>query len=305
MPRFSLVIPVYNRSALLSETLQSVLMQRLTDYEVLVVDDGSTDGSANVARGLDERVRVFEQRNRGPGAARNLALRHASGEYVVFLDSDDLWFPWSLEVLSEVIRRHNGPSLIAGCVRRFANVAELSSVSEDELRTLAFADYLASGDEWRWYGLSSFAAKRAVVEQVGGFAEEPINAEDADFAMRLGDAPGFIQVLAPATFGYREHAGGIRHEVERTARGHLFQLRQEHQGHYPGGVPRRLERWAVMSPHIRASSIGCLHSGLRREAWELYRRTFRWHIALSRWKYLAGFPLVAMWSNLFRHRGAN
>src|SRR5688572_3937260 len=111
--RFSVIIPTHNRMAFLPATLATVFAQRFTDYEVLVADDGSTDGTAEYLRSLGGRVTVFTQANRGPGAARNLALRHASGQYVTFLDSDDLWFPWTLETYARVTHEHRDPAMVA------------------------------------------------------------------------------------------------------------------------------------------------------------------------------------------------
>src|SRR4051794_5139151 len=107
--RFSVIIPTYNRLQLLKEALDSVWRQTFTDYEVIVVDDGSTDGTRDYLESLGDKLRFFVQPRRGPGAARNLAAQHANGEYLAFLDSDDLWFPWTLATFAEVISRHRFP----------------------------------------------------------------------------------------------------------------------------------------------------------------------------------------------------
>lgn len=291
---FSVITPVFNRAALLRSTLQSLIGQSWNDFEVIVVDDGSSDGSAEVAEGFDARVRLFRQTNQGPGAARNLALRHATGDYIAFLDSDDLWFPWTLELYAGAIRRHAHPSFITGKVVSFHQEAELASVKQAGLETLEFPDYLASGDQWRWYGLSSFVVKREQVLAAGGFPQEAINGEDSDLALRLGTAPGFIQITAPVTFAYREHAGGIRHVADKNLAGDLYRISMEEQGRYPGGRARAEERWRILTPHLRTNSLECLRAGRRAEAWQMYRRTFRWHLSLGRWKYLLGFPLLAL-----------
>ena len=110
---FSVVIPTYNRLPLLKEALDSVWRQTLTNYEVIVVDDGSTDGTARFARSMGQSIKLLEQTNRGPGAARNLAVQHAQGDYVAFLDSDDLWFSWTLAVFAKLIEDYRRPSLLA------------------------------------------------------------------------------------------------------------------------------------------------------------------------------------------------
>ncbi len=93
LPLVSAVIPAYNAAAWIRETIESVLAQDYPALEVIVVDDGSADETAALAGGYGERVRCLRQSNAGQGAARNLGARHATGKYLAFLDSDDLWKP--------------------------------------------------------------------------------------------------------------------------------------------------------------------------------------------------------------------
>jgi glycosyltransferase involved in cell wall biosynthesis len=99
MPCVSVVIPVYNRRALVSRATRSVLAQTYSDYEILVVDDGSQDGSAaGVRSAFGDSVRLLQSKtNRGVSAARNLAIGQAAGQWLAFLDSDDEWLPDKLE----------------------------------------------------------------------------------------------------------------------------------------------------------------------------------------------------------------
>lgn len=102
--RFSIIIPIYNVSAFLPECLESVAGQSFSDYEVVCVDDGSTDDSYGIAKGYvdaQEHWQLIHQENHGLGGARNTGLKHASGDYVLFLDSDDRLRPDSLQILSE------------------------------------------------------------------------------------------------------------------------------------------------------------------------------------------------------------
>src|SRR5262245_57194009 len=126
MSMFSIIIPSYNRATLLAATIESVLAQRYTDYEVIVVDDGSIDRTSEYLRSLGRRVNPFRQPNRGPGSARNLGVTHAQGKYLAFLDSDDVWFPWTLEVYREVIRNGREPSFVVGKPYIFSEDNELA-----------------------------------------------------------------------------------------------------------------------------------------------------------------------------------
>jgi len=92
MPKISVIIPTYNRSGLVKDAIESVLQQSLTDFELLIVDDGSTDDTATVIRDIsDRRIKYFYKKNGGVSGARNFGLLKAKGEYIAFLDSDDLW----------------------------------------------------------------------------------------------------------------------------------------------------------------------------------------------------------------------
>jgi glycosyltransferase involved in cell wall biosynthesis len=106
MPQVSVIIPTYNRSALVKEAVESVLTQTLGDLEVLVVDDGSTDDTRRVIETIpDKRVRYFYKENGGVSSARNIGLKNATGEYIAFLDSDDLWEPDYLNAMISAIKK--------------------------------------------------------------------------------------------------------------------------------------------------------------------------------------------------------
>jgi glycosyltransferase involved in cell wall biosynthesis len=104
MNTVSVVIPAFNSAKYIGEAIQSVLEQTLVSFEVLVVDDGSTDDTAEVVQRYP--VQYFRQENAGPSAARNTGMTKAKGEFVAFLDSDDLWLPQKLAVQLEAFKRH-------------------------------------------------------------------------------------------------------------------------------------------------------------------------------------------------------
>lgn len=296
MPLFSIIIPTHNRADLLRAALESVFAQTMSDYEIIVVDDGSTDGTADLASSLAGRVRFLTQSNRGPGPARNLGAQHAIGEYLAFLDSDDLLFPWTLEIYQQVIEQARQPAFVAGKPARFRQPDELKSMTKEQLETAEFSDYLVSGDAWRWWGASSFVIRRDAFQAANGFADEWINGEDADLALRLGCASGFVQITSPTTFGYRDHAVSAMKNLDRTIAGARHQVSSEKKALYPGGNPRAPQRRRILTRHLRPVSLACQAHGMRREAWELYWATFPWHVTLGNWKYLAGFPAKALFN---------
>lgn len=105
-PLVSVIIPTYNRGWILKEAIESVLMQDFTDFELIVVDDGSTDNTLDILGDYRKKLTVIEQHNQGVSAARNRGIKSASGKYVAFLDSDDLWLPQKLSRQVEYFDSH-------------------------------------------------------------------------------------------------------------------------------------------------------------------------------------------------------
>jgi hypothetical protein len=294
MPLFSVIIPAYNRARLLPATLASVFSQEFEDYEVIAVDDGSTDETRAVLEAHSGRVCMLRQDNRGPGAARNLGLQHARGEYIAFLDSDDLWYPWTLATYWKIIEHCGRPSVIAGRLRYFAGNAV--SDAEEPLRYDVFGDYLEACGSGLYVGSGQMAVCTSALRAIGGFGEELGNAEDHDLALRLGAAAGFVCVHSPVMVAYRQHAECMTADVGKTLAGVSHLLGRERAGGYPGGRFRRLQRQRILACHARAASLAALDGGRPGPAWQLYRSTLPWHLRQGRWKYLFGFPLRALQS---------
>ncbi|MBJ6761354.1 glycosyltransferase family 2 protein [Myxococcaceae bacterium JPH2] len=300
MPYFSVVIPTYNRARLLEETLASVFAQDDTDYEVLVIDDGSTDDTvASLARHGD-RVRVLRQANAGQGMARNLGIREARGEYVVFLDSDDLWFPWTLSTYREAIRMHGDPAVVMGQAKTFADPSELKGTESEPPRTRFFADYLASAESRFIRTACAVAVRTEALRRVGGFCARRIVAEDYDLLYRLGVEPGFAFIESPVTLGYRRHSGSSSTDLERGHEGTVFLMEQEQQGQYPGGAARRRERLMMLLFGLRHVTHWMLAHRRWGLALDLYRRSLAYHLEVPRWRYMLGFPPYVLATSLIR-----
>lgn len=292
---FSVVIPTYNRLPLLQETLESVRAQTFTDFEIIVVDDGSTDGTSEYLRRHAGQLRVIEQTQQGPGAARNAGAQVATGEYLAFLDSDDWWFPWTLAAFARFIEESR-PSSVAGQYVQVEAPAQAASIVEQEPAVRRFADYFASAAHAISAGSGTVVVSRRVFNAIGGFVELPINGEDHDLMLRLGEAPGFLEVLAPVTLAWRRHPGGVTASLQRSIDGMTFLVERERAGRYPGGQPRASERRRIITRHVRPVSLSCLRAGRLADGFALYRSTFGWHWRQRRFGYLAVLPVLAAWS---------
>src|SRR5690349_19472505 len=120
MPLVSIITPAYNAAGYLDETLRSIRAQTVSDWELLLVDDGSTDATLRIARtaaARDRRVRVIATPNQGQSLARNLAMREARGRLFALLDSDDLWLPHYLEAQIAVLEQHPDIAVVSANVR--------------------------------------------------------------------------------------------------------------------------------------------------------------------------------------------
>lgn len=301
-PTFSVIIPTYNRKDYLLECLETVFAQSCAPYEVIVVDDGSFDGTMAVVEKFGRGVQVIQQANAGPGAARNRGASIASGDYLAFLDSDDLWLPWTLATFAFLIEQFDGPSLLFGRFVDFIDQHELRRITFQEPVGRVYPDFLNSHAEGPFCGAGMMVVKRDVFQQVGGFAEDRLNAEDHDLALKLGTQAGFIEVREPVTVGHRCHAGSEMTDLGKTLGGLERLVSKEKAGQYPGGPKRTLARRSIIARHVRSAVIGAAKSGQGIHAVPLYLRTFSWNLRLGRGSYLAAFPFFVAYRKMVATR---
>jgi glycosyltransferase involved in cell wall biosynthesis len=199
MYKVSVIIPTYNRASAFLRALDSVLSQSFVDFEVIIVDDGSTDNTREVLGPYltkDSRIKYLYRENSGkPAIARNFGIRKASGEYIAFLDSDDLWVDAKLEKMLRFVEQ-NGFDWACSATYR------VSDDKFDEYTILEMpVKYLKKDGESLdliKYGLFSFTSmpifpgaviiKKDVFEAVGGFDEKFLIGEDSDLWMKLEEA---------------------------------------------------------------------------------------------------------------------
>jgi glycosyltransferase involved in cell wall biosynthesis len=202
-PVISVVIPAYNSKRTIVETIQSALAQEDVTVEVIVVDDGSSDDTAVIAESVgDPRVRVVRKVNGGAPSARNAGIAEATGEWVAFLDADDLWVTHKLRAQLKALRAvPNGFAAHAGAyiVDDDMNVLQIRRCSESSNNLLAyllFQNLPAVASSW--------IVRRDVLEQIGGFDAGLVILEDWDLSIKLARYGDPINMAEPLTY-YRQH----------------------------------------------------------------------------------------------------
>lgn len=211
MSKVSVIIPTYNRAELIIETIQSVLDQTFDDFEIIVVDDGSTDNTKQVVDGFkDSRIKYIYQENRGVANARNNGIKASSGEYIAFLDSDDMWLPENLELKVKMLDSHPDVALVSSdcylidddtgaTVHRFWDKRPYDHLLEQvggPRQPLALATLLTP--------TAALIRRRVFVEEVGVFDESLRYSSDWDIWLRiLPRLP--IKMIDTPLAKYRKH----------------------------------------------------------------------------------------------------
>lgn len=212
MPRVSVVIPAFNAERYLREAVESVLAQTYRDFEVLVVDDGSTDGTAALAASFGPPVRCIRQANAGPSAARNRAIRECAGELVAFLDADDLWLP---EKLAEQVPLFD-PQGRVGLV--YCQAERIDSQGRPLPTQLApkpvgrvLRDFLIRNH----CPTSAAVIRRECFARCGYLPEDMVWAEDWHLWLRLARHYEFAAVQRPLV-RHRVHGGALTCQMEKA-----------------------------------------------------------------------------------------
>jgi len=219
----SVIIPTYNHACFLAEAIDSVLAQTLAPLEVIVVDDGSTDATPEVLAAYGDRIRVIRQKNQGVAMARNAGIAAARGEYLAFLDSDDVWYPRKLELQMprfdaepQLGLVHCGAETIDSAGRTLkTSVAGLEGRVAEAMLRLDREVIHPQG--------SGIVVPKRVAEEVGGYDGRLPPSEDWDFCYRVA-ARYPVGYVADVLVRYRLHGGGIHLNIARMERAMLIAL---------------------------------------------------------------------------------
>jgi glycosyltransferase involved in cell wall biosynthesis len=185
-PTVSIVIPTYNAEAFLEETIRSVLVQTITNWELLIIDDGSTDKTAEIARQYsdkDKRIQLIQQANQGVSVARNVGVQLAEATYIAFLDADDRWLPTKLAVHLEHFQSNPDLGVSYGKVAFITlNGEATGTIASSRLTDLRPEDFLCENPT---ITTSNVVVHRAVFQQISGFDPMMHHAQDLDWLFRV------------------------------------------------------------------------------------------------------------------------
>ncbi|MEO1766695.1 glycosyltransferase family 2 protein [Thiobacter aerophilum] len=223
MPAISVIMPCYNAARFLPMSVGSVLAQTFSDWELIAVDDGSTDDTAEVLATLpDPRIQIIRQRNRGLPASRNAGLEHATGQFVAFLDADDTWHPEFMEAMVRALETTDR-SAIAYC--GWQNVG----LAEGRGQPFVPPDYetpdkpvnLLKGCRWP---VHAAMLPTGLAKAVRGFDEQQKAAEDFDFWLRTAIDVPLVRVARVLAYYHHHGSGQMTRDRAKIAR---YQVRAQ------------------------------------------------------------------------------
>jgi glycosyltransferase involved in cell wall biosynthesis len=278
-PLVSVVIPSYNCGRFLPETLESVFAQTYPNVEIIVVDDGSTDGSGEMLDRFTDRIRIFRQANQGVSAARNRGIRESHGEFVAFLDADDLWNP---EKLAKQLRLFENPAVgLVHCAVEYVDEqnrtlgTNFTGRRGRVLRPIALLQgtvVLAGG--------STAVVRREAFDKVGSFDGDMSTAADWDMWRRVACAYEIDMIREPL-MRYRLRAGSMHRDVDVFAHDLLH-----------GFASLFADPAAAEVHHLRRRAYGAMYLMLSGS----YLHAGRWAECLSyAARALRTWPLTAMY----------
>ena len=201
MPLLSVVIPVLNGARFIADAVSSVLAQGYPSLEIIIIDDGSTDGTQAAVRRLPVDVHYFKQENLGPAAARNRGIRDAAGDYVAFLDVDDLWPEHTLVSLMEELLEDPELDVVRG----------YSQVMEYDQATGTY-EYRGNPRESFPYSIATAVFRKRVFDRVGWFDKTLLYGEDTDWFNRAQELNIAMKRIEAVTLHVRRHGLNMTHE---------------------------------------------------------------------------------------------
>ena len=270
MAFFSIIITSHNQADFIRDAVASALAQAYLNKEIIVVDDASSDESRGILEGYGDAIRLTKlDKNVGASRARNVGIAMARGDFLVFLDGDDLLLPWALTIYNEVVDREQ-PQIILSTMRWFeGQVPNISNDrSPDNIEVVAYDSLLEKDRPYR-ASASALVIRRDVFNAVHGWTNGIFPMEDLDALIKLLSSGRTVQILAPPTVCYRIHPANTIHQVANCAGALRRIIEKEKRRGYPGGQSNRGRRYAFLGGPALFWVRKAYRSGLHKEALRL------------------------------------
>ncbi|WNM57925.1 glycosyltransferase family 2 protein [Candidatus Nitrospira allomarina] len=234
-PLVSVIVPVYNAAKFLRETLESILGQTYTPFEIIAVNDGSTDSSLKILEEYAHQIQCIHQENQGVAIARNVGVEWSLGSYVAFCDADDIWFPRKLEWQMDIVKRHPCVGVVAGFMEKIDELGRTLDSGQkpsdlyDQPRNLKQVLLM----EGNLIGMSTSLIRKEIFQEIGGFqpGNKDLKAEDYDLWIR---AAGKTKIYLSSKYvgQYRVLKHSRSHGSLRKEYGAQFQLLRMYRNEY-------------------------------------------------------------------------
>ena len=262
-PLVSVVIPTYNRADVLPRAIRSVIRQTFTDFELIIIDDGSQDRTREVVKEFtDPRIRYIRQENQGANAARNHGIRKAKGRYISFLDSDDEFHENNLQRVIETLENHGSNCIGAYTSYRRLRDGEVTHISSADKRKVTFDDIRKENTIG---GFSAITFRASVFQKVGYLDEQLQSAQDYDIYLRSLQEGGYIIGIAEVLADQHLDEHRISDDIKKKKKG-LGRIIEKHEETL---APSRIadQHYMIGFLHAENKDLGLA----RREFWKAIR----------------------------------
>jgi glycosyltransferase involved in cell wall biosynthesis len=288
-PLVSVIIPTYNSADYIEEALQSVFEQTFQDFEIIVIDDGSTDGTVEVLRKYGDRISYIFQENNGPSSARNRGIRAARGEYIAFLDADDLWVSTKLEKQVSLFLQRKGLGMVTTGACSFDEKG-VYGYSADKRKTLMVGDIARNIFLRSNIGTPTVMVRKEIFDSIGFFEENIRQSEDDNMWIRIA-AHYDVELIDEALIKVRNHPQRMtlnKSELQRSVQTSIQLLRTK----YGDTVKKKIEKAVPIKLSQLQFAIGYSHyeNGDYREARKAFIKGAYYRIRT--WKNLLYFMLT-------------
>lgn len=271
MAVISVITPTYNRADFLPAAISSVLAQTYEDFELIVVDDGSSDDTRSVIKPFleDKRVKYFYQENQGQSFARNYALAQSSGEFIAFLDSDDVWYPDKLEKQLRVFSAHPDSDIVHGDETQINERGKVVSLKNMRRYSGCITPQLLADNS---VSITTALVKRRCFDEMGGFDTSVSVADDYDLWLRFSAKYRFYYEPGIVA-SYRVMANQISSDKRRRFEANTFIIKRFLEN-YGSVLSRAEQRWGLARFYCRKARY-CARVGERVAAFNAIISAFR------------------------------